>query len=230
MAWNADVTRMPYRMHSEYLRRLYLNNDLAEGRYQVGGGRWRSPTSKCRCSSSARCATTSPLAHPSTRCTCSVMRRLTFVLTSGGHNAGVVSEPGHPRRSYRLRTRRPAATTSRPKTGSSRRPSTRARGGRPGATGSRLLDAPDWQQVGFVAADLGWKSLQQRNCALLKMAEAVVANQSALQQDMQQAWAQWQHDCTRALKEASGAMPLSTTLENLLATATRPPMLPDGKG
>lgn len=37
MAWNADATGMPERMHTEYLRQLFLHNDLAEDRFQVDG-------------------------------------------------------------------------------------------------------------------------------------------------------------------------------------------------
>ena len=37
MAWNADTTRMPYKMHSEYLRKLFLHNILSNGKFTVGG-------------------------------------------------------------------------------------------------------------------------------------------------------------------------------------------------
>lgn len=39
MAWNADATRMPYRMHSDYLRRLFLGRTSRLGvvRWAAGG-------------------------------------------------------------------------------------------------------------------------------------------------------------------------------------------------
>jgi polyhydroxyalkanoate synthase len=107
MAWNADLTRMPYRMHSEYLRRLFLNNDLAEGRYEVEGrpvavSDIRSPlfvvgTGKDH---------VSPWRSVHKIHLLSDAEEVTFVLTSGGHNAGIVSEPGHHGRSYQMTTRR----------------------------------------------------------------------------------------------------------------------------
>ena len=114
MAWDADGTRLPARMHIEYLRRLYLRNELAEGRLPVAGR---------------------PLALDDIKLPVflvgterdhiapwqSVFKlhllndgELTFVLTSGGHNAGIVSEPGHPHRHFRIRTRAAGGRTPGP--------------------------------------------------------------------------------------------------------------------
>jgi polyhydroxyalkanoate synthase subunit PhaC len=35
LAWNEDSTRMPARMHSEYLRSCYLRNEFARGEFRI---------------------------------------------------------------------------------------------------------------------------------------------------------------------------------------------------
>ena len=39
LVWNNDSTRMPARMHSEYLQSCYLRNEFARGEFEVEGKR-----------------------------------------------------------------------------------------------------------------------------------------------------------------------------------------------
>jgi polyhydroxyalkanoate synthase subunit PhaC len=105
MVWNADTTRMPARMHHEYLTSLYLNNALASNAYEVEDhtvslGDIKTPIF----------AVATQRDHISPWRSVYKLHHLndaeiTFVLTSGGHNAGIVSEPGHANRSYQIATR-----------------------------------------------------------------------------------------------------------------------------
>ncbi len=104
MAWNADATRMPARMHGEYLRKLFLNNDLSSGRYAVDG----KPVSLSDIVIPIFCVATSS-DHVAPWKSVYKLHYLTateiiFVLATGGHNAGIVSEPGHRDRHYQVLT------------------------------------------------------------------------------------------------------------------------------
>ncbi len=107
MSWNADATRMPYRMHASYLRHLFLDNDLAEGRFEVDEkpialadirvpifsvGTERDHVAPWRSTYKIHLVTDT---------------EVTYLLTSVGHNVGIVSEPGHEGHSFRVRTKRP---------------------------------------------------------------------------------------------------------------------------
>jgi len=115
MAWNADGTRMPCRMHSEYLRGLYLNNALALGEFKVAGrsvdlGRITVPMFVVGTETDHVAPWRS--VYKARRLTRSV--DFTFLLTSGGHNAGIISGPVHPRRRHRVRTWSNATDTLSP--------------------------------------------------------------------------------------------------------------------
>lgn len=107
-AWNADATRMPARMHSEYLRRLYLHNDLAEGRYLVDGRAVNLADIKV-----PLFVVATERDHVSPWSSVYKIHRQTrapvsFALTSGGHNVGIVNPPSgaaaHPQSTYRFAT------------------------------------------------------------------------------------------------------------------------------
>jgi polyhydroxyalkanoate synthase len=105
MAWNADATRMPYRMHIEYLRGLFLGNDLAEGRYRTDG----KPVAltDIRVPIFAVGATRDHVAPwPSVhKIHLLADTDVTFALAEGGHNAGIVAPPGESVPGHQVLTR-----------------------------------------------------------------------------------------------------------------------------
>jgi polyhydroxyalkanoate synthase len=106
-AWNVDTTRLPHRMHTEYLRNLYLNNDFASGRLRYDGRALaladiRAPiflvgTERDHVAPWKSVYMLHLYADAD----------ITFCLTSGGHNVGIVNPPQAeaPPRHYRMATK-----------------------------------------------------------------------------------------------------------------------------
>ena len=110
MAWNKDLTRVPYKAHYRWIKEIFVENALAEDRYRYDGktvhlsdlrmplcfvatttdhvAPWKSVYKIHRLASNAE---------------------LTFILTNGGHNAGIACGPVHPRREHQMSTRPPDA-------------------------------------------------------------------------------------------------------------------------
>jgi polyhydroxyalkanoate synthase len=94
LAWNADSTRMPAAMHSFYLRCLYMGNELARGEMELAGQ--RLSLADVKSDSYVVAAVNDHIvpwaaSYQSTRLLGGDVR---YVLTSGGHIAGIVNPPG----------------------------------------------------------------------------------------------------------------------------------------
>ncbi|MGO9082116.1 MAG: PHA/PHB synthase family protein [Streptosporangiaceae bacterium] len=94
LAWNNDSTRMPAAMHSFYLRSLYMANALAEGSMEVAGQRLSLRDIK---NDSYVVGAINDHIVPwktSYKATGLLGGNVRYVLSSGGHIAGIVNPPG----------------------------------------------------------------------------------------------------------------------------------------
>jgi polyhydroxyalkanoate synthase subunit PhaC len=94
LAWNGDSTRMPATMHSFYLRSLYMRNELARGEMELAGQ--RLSLSDVKNDTYVVGAVNDHIVpwHGSFKTIALMGGKVRYVLSSGGHIAGIVNPPG----------------------------------------------------------------------------------------------------------------------------------------
>ena len=94
LAWNADATRLPAAMHSFYLRSLYAQNQLANGELELAGQRLSLSDVKSD-TYIVGAVNDHIVPWPSSyKATGLLGGSVRYVLSSGGHIAGIVNPPG----------------------------------------------------------------------------------------------------------------------------------------
>ena len=94
LAWNGDSTRMPAAMHSFYLRSLYVNNELATGELELAGQKLSLADVKNDTYIVGAINDHIVPWHTSYKATHLLGGTVHYVLSSGGHIAGIVNPPG----------------------------------------------------------------------------------------------------------------------------------------
>ncbi len=93
LVWNKDSTRMPAKMHSQYLRSCYLHNEFASGEFQVAGN--KVDPGKVDIDTYVLSAVDDHIVPwvSGYKTTQLLGGRNRFVLSSSGHIAGIVNPP-----------------------------------------------------------------------------------------------------------------------------------------
>jgi polyhydroxyalkanoate synthase len=106
LAWNADSTRLPAAMHSFYLRTLYAHNQLAKGEMELSGQQLSLADVK-NDTYIVGAVNDHIVPWPSSyKATGMLGGSVRYVLSSGGHIAGIVNPPG-PKAWYEVAQRNP---------------------------------------------------------------------------------------------------------------------------
>jgi len=94
LVWNKDSTRMPARMHSEYLRSCYLRNEFARGEFEIDGH--KLDPGKIEVDAYVLSAVDDHIVPwvSGYRTTQLFGGHSRFVLSTSGHIAGIVNPPG----------------------------------------------------------------------------------------------------------------------------------------
>ncbi len=106
--WNADQTRMPKRLHMDYLRRFYRDNALAKGELELGGGKLDLKAVKTPIYAMASKEDHIAPYRSVYRGTHLFGGPVTFILAGSGHIAGVINPPAAAKYNHWTNSKRPA--------------------------------------------------------------------------------------------------------------------------